>query len=257
MIILERLCWFVRHRLNDGYSLQNQPPITVMYVMYIFVLPGTFTCTKTISHSNCPFISNCILLFPVYHNMNPNTQVSSAAHFNDTQQSGIRATECEEDLKPTSTMMPCKHCIDEKKEQRRTSLLQRRCYYCNEPEHQILSCKTKENDEATQLIRLAINTRIQQQESVEDHKLEFIVTGTDGGLWSEIWYVSTYFKHHYAGNLDAFKRIKNVNGVETNAGENNFFFIRGIGAVDVTSGSEKFRIQSVFYTPELDQNTLS
>ncbi|MFS8021294.1 hypothetical protein Hanom_Chr16g01425731 [Helianthus anomalus] len=43
-------------------------------------------------------------------------------------------------------------------------------------------------------------------------------------------------------------------GVETKTSENNFFFIRGIGVVDVMSGNDKFRIQSVFYTPELDQN---
>ncbi|KAJ0913745.1 putative transcription factor & chromatin remodeling ARID family [Helianthus annuus] len=87
--------------------------------------------------------------------------------------------------------------------------------------------------------------------------MEFIVNGTEGGLWSEIWYVNTSFKHHFAGNLDVFKRIKNMFGVETNTGENHFFFIRGIGAVDVVSGNEKFRIQSVYYTHELDRNVLS
>ncbi|KAJ0462637.1 putative transcription factor & chromatin remodeling ARID family [Helianthus annuus] len=89
--------------------------------------------------------------------------------------------------------------------------------------------------------------------------MEFIINGTEGGLWSEIWYVNISFKHHFAGNLDVFKRIKNMFGVETNTGENNFFFIRGIGAVDVVSGTgnEKFRIQSVYYTPELDRNVLS
>ncbi|KAJ0779864.1 putative transcription factor & chromatin remodeling ARID family [Helianthus annuus] len=81
-------------------------------------------------------------------------------------------------------------------------------------------------------------------------------TALDGGLWSEIWYVNTNFKRHYSGNLDAFKRIKNMFGVETNTDENHFYFIRGIGAVDVVSGSEKFRIQSVYYTPELDKNVL-
>ncbi|KAL9992077.1 putative transcription factor & chromatin remodeling ARID family [Helianthus debilis subsp. tardiflorus] len=54
-----------------------------------------------------------------------------------------------------------------------------------------------------------------------------------------------------------FKRIKNMSHVETVTGENHFFFIRGIGVVDVISGSEKIRIQSVFYTTDIDRNVLS
>ncbi|KAJ0579864.1 hypothetical protein HanRHA438_Chr04g0159271 [Helianthus annuus] len=45
--------------------------------------------------------------------------------------------------------------------------------------------------------------------------------------------------------------------VETMTGENHFFFIRGIGVVDVMSGSENIRIQSVFYTTDIDRNVLS
>ncbi|KAM0011241.1 hypothetical protein Hdeb2414_s0065g00766301 [Helianthus debilis subsp. tardiflorus] len=46
-------------------------------------------------------------------------------------------------------------------------------------------------------------------------------------------------------------------GVETKTCENNFLFIRGIGVVEVMTGNEKLRTQSVFYTPELDRNILS
>ncbi|KAM0028018.1 putative transcription factor interactor and regulator CCHC(Zn) family [Helianthus debilis subsp. tardiflorus] len=164
--------------------------------------------------------------------------------------SGIRTTvKKEEDPGPTSSMMPCQHCSNEKIERRKKESFHKRCYYCNEPEHQIISCKTKENDEATQLLRQAINTGIQRQDVDNDFRQELIVTGTEGGLWSEIWYVSTNFKHHYAGNLDVFKRIKHMFGVETKTGENNFLFIRGNGVVDVKSGSEVFRIQGCTGTP--------
>ncbi|KAJ0679828.1 putative transcription factor & chromatin remodeling ARID family [Helianthus annuus] len=54
-----------------------------------------------------------------------------------------------------------------------------------------------------------------------------------------------------------FKRIKKLYEVETNTGECNFYFIQGIGVVEMISGSEKLRIQSVFYTPHIDRNVLS
>uniref|UniRef100_A0A251UHJ1 Putative ARID DNA-binding domain, Zinc finger, CCHC-type n=1 Tax=Helianthus annuus TaxID=4232 RepID=A0A251UHJ1_HELAN len=192
--------------------------------------------------------------------MKPTIHDVSAANRFDVQQSGIRATsESDADLRPTSSTLPCKHCSDEKRERR---WLQRRCYYCNKPGHQISTCKMKENDEETQLIRLAIDTGTQQQQNADfDHqsnqRMEYIVVGTDGGFWSEMWCVSKTLKHHYSGSLDMFKRIKNMSGVETKTGENQFFFIRGIGVVEVMSGSEKVRIQSVFYTPDIDRNLLS
>ncbi|MFS7943947.1 hypothetical protein Hanom_Chr06g00506261 [Helianthus anomalus] len=40
-------------------------------------------------------------------------------------------------------------------------------------------------------------------------------------------------------------------------GESLFFFIRGIGVVEVITGSEKIRVQSVFYTQDIDSNVLS
>ncbi|KAF5769163.1 hypothetical protein HanXRQr2_Chr14g0645061 [Helianthus annuus] len=87
--------------------------------------------------------------------------------------------------------------------------------------------------------------------------MEYTVIGTDGGYWSEMWYVSKTLKHHFSGNLDMFKRIKNMSSVETMTGENQFFFIRGIGVVEVITGSAKVRVQSVFYTPDIDRNVLS
>ncbi|KAF5808785.1 putative transcription factor & chromatin remodeling ARID family [Helianthus annuus] len=54
-----------------------------------------------------------------------------------------------------------------------------------------------------------------------------------------------------------FKRIKKLYEVETNTGECNFYFIQGIGVVEMISGSEQLRIQSVFYTPDIDRNVLS
>ncbi|KAJ0766331.1 hypothetical protein HanPI659440_Chr08g0314241 [Helianthus annuus] len=90
-----------------------------------------------------------------------------------------------------------------------------------------------------------------------DCRLEFIVDGTEGGCWSDIWYVSKSLKHHFSSNIDMFKRIKNMSHVETITGENHFFFIRRIGVVDVMSGSENIRIQSVFYTTDIDRNVLS
>ncbi|KAJ0528166.1 putative transcription factor interactor and regulator CCHC(Zn) family [Helianthus annuus] len=122
--------------------------------------------------------------------MNPISHDSSAVNHSNGQESGIRASFINsDDLRPTSTMMPCKHCSDEKKERR---WLQRRCYYCNKPGHQISTCMLKENDEETQLLRLAIDTGTQQQHNTDsdhqnDQRMEYIVVGTDGGFWSDMW----------------------------------------------------------------------
>ncbi|KAJ0452581.1 putative transcription factor interactor and regulator CCHC(Zn) family [Helianthus annuus] len=157
----------------------------------------------------------------------------------------------------TATVLPCLHCSNDQHERTLFKTMPKGCYYCNQPGNQIAYCKEKENDEASLLIRQATETGIQKHDEDVVQSSEYIVNGTDGGLWSEIWYVNTSFKCHYSGNLNSFKRIKNMFGVETNTGENHVYFIRGIGAVDVTSGSEKFRIQGVYYTPELDRNVLS
>ncbi|KAF5773714.1 putative transcription factor & chromatin remodeling ARID family [Helianthus annuus] len=174
--------------------------------------------------------------------------------------SGIRAGYIsDDDLKPSSTMMPCMHCTEEKCERK---WMQRCCYYYNRPGHKISACQEKEKDEESQLLRLAVNTATQKHQNEEinqqnNQRQEYTVIGTDGGYWSDIWYVSKTFKHHFSGNIDMFKRMKNMSCVETETGENNFFFIRGIGAVDVITGSEKIRVQSVFYTPDIDRNVLS
>ncbi|KAJ0915453.1 hypothetical protein HanPSC8_Chr06g0250011 [Helianthus annuus] len=84
-----------------------------------------------------------------------------------------------------------------------------------------------------------------------------IVTGTDGGQWKEIWYVNPTFNHHFVGNLDVFKRVKHIMGVETRSGMNNFLFIRGVGTVEMKMGTETLRIPSVFYSPDIDRNVVS
>ncbi|KAJ0589244.1 putative transcription factor interactor and regulator CCHC(Zn) family [Helianthus annuus] len=174
--------------------------------------------------------------------------------------SGIRAGYVsDDDLKPSSTMMPCMHCTEEKRERK---WMQRCCYYCNRPGHKISTCQEKEKDEESQLLRLAVNTGTQKDQEAEkdtqsDQRQEFVVIGTDGGYWSEIWHVSKTFKHHFSGNLDMFKRMKNMSCVETETGGNNFLFIRGIGVVDIITGSEKIRVQSVFYAPDIERNVLS
>ncbi|KAJ0914530.1 putative transcription factor interactor and regulator CCHC(Zn) family [Helianthus annuus] len=174
--------------------------------------------------------------------------------------SGMRAGYVsDDDLKPSSTMMPCMHCTEEKRERK---WMQRCCYYCNRPGHKISTCQEKEKDEESQLLRLAVNTGTQKdQETGKDiqsgQRQEFMVIGTDGGYWSDIWYVSKTYKRHISGNIDMFKRMKNMSCVETETGENNFFFIRGVGVVDIITGTKKARIQSVFYTPDIDRNVLS
>ncbi|KAF5784493.1 putative transcription factor interactor and regulator CCHC(Zn) family [Helianthus annuus] len=175
------------------------------------------------------------------------------------QQSGIRAPDYSEP-RASSTTLPCQHCADERRERK---WVMKRCYYCNIPGHQISNCKRKEEDEESQLIRIAINTGMEQQREDEDDDqrkgqiMEYLVVGTDGGLWSEMWYVSKTLKHHFSGNLDMFKRMKCMNDVETRTSENQFYFIRGIGPVDVISGAEKIKIQSVFFTQDIDRNILS
>ncbi|KAM0021086.1 putative transcription factor interactor and regulator CCHC(Zn) family [Helianthus debilis subsp. tardiflorus] len=188
--------------------------------------------------------------------MESNQNDVSAAHQSDGYHSGIRAPGYS-DLRATSTTFPCQHCADERRERK---WLIKRCYYCNNPGHQISNCKRKEDDEESQLLRLAIKTGTQQQYDNEDEDLrnsKHLVVGTDGGFWSEMWYVSKTLKHHFSGNLNMFKRIKCMNDVETNTGENLFYFIRGIGVVDIVLGAEKIRVQSVFYTQDIDKNVLS
>ncbi|KAF5813961.1 putative transcription factor interactor and regulator CCHC(Zn) family [Helianthus annuus] len=157
--------------------------------------------------------------------------------------------------------MPCMHCTEEKRERK---WMQRCCYYCNRPGHKISTCQEKEKDEESQLLRLAVNKGTQKDEEAEKdvqsgQRQEFMLIGTDGGYWSDIWYVSKTYKRHISisGNIDMFKRMESMLCVETENGENNFFFIRGIGVVDIITGTEKARIQSVFYTPDIDRNVLS
>ncbi|KAL9999335.1 hypothetical protein Hdeb2414_s0488g00904191 [Helianthus debilis subsp. tardiflorus] len=84
-----------------------------------------------------------------------------------------------------------------------------------------------------------------------------VVTGTDGGHWNEIWYVNPTFNHHFVGNIDVFKRVKHIMGVETRSGMINFLFIRGVGMVEMKTGNETLQIPSVFYSPDIDRNVLS
>ncbi|KAJ0923511.1 putative transcription factor interactor and regulator CCHC(Zn) family [Helianthus annuus] len=192
--------------------------------------------------------------------MNSDMQHSylSAANSNEVQQSGIRATSrIPAEIRISSTTLPCQHCNDEQHEGVKNKRRVKLCFYCHRPGHQIYCCKSKENDEATQLVNQAVNAGIQKQGMDAGDRGEMIVTGTDGGQWNDIWYVSYSFSHHYAGNINVFKRIKHSIGVDSKTGENDFLFIRGIGNVDVKSNNETVKIQSVFYTPELNRNVLS
>ncbi|KAM0051771.1 putative transcription factor interactor and regulator CCHC(Zn) family [Helianthus debilis subsp. tardiflorus] len=176
----------------------------------------------------------------------------------DFQHSGIRATERQDaEMKPTNTVMPCQHCIDEKNERKRRSRRERLCYYCHLPGHQIYTCKSKENDEESQLIRQAINNGIRTQREEVHCREEMIVTGTDGGQWNDIWYVNPTFCHHFVNNIDVFKRVKHIMGVETRSGMNNFLFIQGVGIAEVKMGNETLSVPSVFYSPDINRNVLS
>ncbi|KAM0023884.1 putative transcription factor interactor and regulator CCHC(Zn) family [Helianthus debilis subsp. tardiflorus] len=160
-------------------------------------------------------------------------------------------------IRATSTILPCQHCQEEEIKLQKRNQRTRLCFYCRRPGHYIYECKSKENDENTQLISQAVNAGIRNQKVSGEDRNEMIVTGTEGGMWGDIWYVNHSFTQHYAGNINVFKRIKHLVGVETNSGENDFLFMRGIGVVEVKSNNERLLIQSVFYTPELDRNVLS
>ncbi|KAJ0444367.1 putative transcription factor interactor and regulator CCHC(Zn) family [Helianthus annuus] len=184
--------------------------------------------------------------------------IESQQSVNEIQQSGIRATfRNPTEIGISSSTLPCQHCYDEQHEGAKNKRRVKLCFYCHRPGHQIYSCKSKEHDEATQLINQAVNAGIQTHRMDAGDRSEMIVTGTEGGQWDDIWYVNNSFSHHYAGNVNVFKRIKHLVGVDTTTGENDFLFIRGIGCVEVKSNNEKLKIQSVFYTPELDRNVLS
>ncbi|KAJ0555308.1 putative transcription factor interactor and regulator CCHC(Zn) family [Helianthus annuus] len=194
-----------------------------------------------------------------------NTEITKSAHSaanmgHLTQHSGIKAMPGKmkhNEIKPTSTLLPCQHCTDEAKKRYNRNPMEKICYYCRQPGHMIHGCKKKETDEATQLIRQAINEGIQEQDGSNGSHQEMIVVGTEGGLWNDIWYVSSVFKHHIAGKLNVFKRIKHIIGVNTRTGEHNFLFTRGVGSIEIKNGNENMRIQSVFYSSELDRNVLS
>ncbi|KAF5771273.1 putative transcription factor interactor and regulator CCHC(Zn) family [Helianthus annuus] len=160
-------------------------------------------------------------------------------------------------IRATSTTLPCQHCHEEQIKLQKRNQRTRLCFYCRRPGHYIYECKSKENDENTQLISQAVNAGIRNQKMSAGDRNELIVTGTEGGMWGDIWYVSNSFSQHYADNINVFKRIKHLVGVETNSGENEFLFMRGIGVVEVKSNNERLLIQSVIYTPELDRNVLS
>ncbi|KAJ0455409.1 putative transcription factor interactor and regulator CCHC(Zn) family [Helianthus annuus] len=178
-------------------------------------------------------ILHCLLFCNIIFIMTANHVKPSAANaysyaydgdVSDGQHSGIRATtRFDAEVKPTATSMPCQHCIDEKNERKRRTQRERLCYYCHLPGHQIYTCKAKENDEESQLIRQAINAGIRTQNDDVHCCDEMVVTGTDGGQWNEIWYVNSTFNHHFVGNIDVFKRVKHIMGVETRSGMNNFF----------------------------------
>ncbi|KAJ0711627.1 putative transcription factor interactor and regulator CCHC(Zn) family [Helianthus annuus] len=193
-----------------------------------------------------------------------NTSAASASSYardrNDPgfQHSGIRATDrSDAEFKPTAPTMPCQHCMDEKNERKRRTHRERLCYYCHLPGHQIYTCKTKENDEESQLIRQAINASIRAQDDEVHCREEMVVTGTDGGQWKDMWYVNPTFNHHFVGNIDVFKRVKHIMGVETRSRMNNFLFIRGVGVVEMKMGNETLSVPSVFYSPDIDRNVLS
>ncbi|KAJ0522906.1 putative transcription factor interactor and regulator CCHC(Zn) family [Helianthus annuus] len=250
---------------NGGYSRQTQPPLQPLLLsMYLSLLPGIYSAPRQLKlplivHIYLtPFVQFQSIIILHIDIMNTNSYGDSAASRSEGQYSGIRAPGYS-DLRATSTTILFQHSADERRGRR---WLVKRCYYCNTPGHQVSNCKRKENDEEFQLIRLAINTGVQQRDvENEDHKRswepEFLVAGTDGGLWSEMWYVSKTLKRHFSGNLNMFKRIKSMKGVELNTGENQFYFIRGIGVVEVISGIERIRIQSVFYSQDIDRNVLS
>ncbi|MFS7988969.1 putative transcription factor interactor and regulator CCHC(Zn) family [Helianthus anomalus] len=139
---------------------KTQPPAQLfLFHMYISLLPGTYLGTKTI---NCSLVlsiplSSIHYQFVCYHGTKPNLYDVSAANQSDGYHNGIRAPGYS-DLRATSTTFPCQHCADERRERK---WLMKRCYYYNNPGHQISNCKKKEDDEESQLIRLAINTGVQ------------------------------------------------------------------------------------------------
>ncbi|KAJ0434921.1 putative transcription factor interactor and regulator CCHC(Zn) family [Helianthus annuus] len=234
--------------------------------------PETTSGTKTFPYSItiCPPLFY-ILISSQTHTMQiqfgslPDTYLhdvntSAASSSSDPQQSGIRAVlgkMNKTEIKPSSTLLPCQHCTDEAKGKTKRNQREKTCYYCHQPGHQIHACKNKETDEATQLIRQAVNEGIQRREGEINNHQEIIVVGTEGGLWGDIWYVSSVFKHHIAGNLNVFKRIKHIIGVDTRTGKHNFLFTRRVGSIEIKTSNETMRIQSVFYSPELDRNVLS
>ncbi|MFS7983157.1 putative transcription factor interactor and regulator CCHC(Zn) family [Helianthus anomalus] len=162
--------------------------------MYINLLPGTSLGTKTFIHFVivCPFCTFSLSnIMPGNSINNPKFLMKPPKlHYNDDEDhrlpltSGIRAGYAsDDDLKPSSTMLPCTHCTEEKRERK---WMQRCCYYCNRPGHKISACQEKKKDEESQFVRLAVNTKTQKRLDAEinqqtGQRQEYMVIGTDGG----------------------------------------------------------------------------
>ncbi|KAJ0591162.1 putative transcription factor interactor and regulator CCHC(Zn) family [Helianthus annuus] len=185
-----------------------------MFIHINKIGPATYSGTKTFKDFRSCLSIHSLSLFltmPVNSKCNPNSSVMiSESHQDDDGNHRLPPT-CAS--RANSSTLPCQHCYEEQNDRERRNQRARLCYYCHRPGHKIYECKSKENDEATQLINQAVNAGIQTQRRPVEDRNEMIVTGTEGGLWGDIWYVSNSFSHHYAGNLNVFKRIKHLVGV--------------------------------------------
>ncbi|KAJ0878797.1 putative transcription factor interactor and regulator CCHC(Zn) family [Helianthus annuus] len=68
--------------------------------------------------------------------------------------------------------VPGKRRMIKRNERRRKDLTKKRCYYCHDMGHLIAFCKLKEHDNAT---------------GIQRTRAEYDVTGTEHGLWADIW----------------------------------------------------------------------
>ncbi|KAF5810678.1 putative transcription factor interactor and regulator CCHC(Zn) family [Helianthus annuus] len=86
---------------------------------------------------------------------------------------------------------------------------------------------------------------------------DYLVDGTSGGLFSEMWVVDPSFKTHMTGNRSLFKRFKRHFGVITNEKKKNFSFVHGIGEVRIPVDGRDKTISCISYVPKMEKNVLS
>ncbi|PWA72699.1 ARID DNA-binding domain-containing protein [Artemisia annua] len=88
-------------------------------------------------------------------------------------------------------------------------------------------------------------------------KIEFMIKGTDGKTWNEIWFASMNRKQHATGDKNLFKNLENSFGIEANYEGFKRDLYKGKEIIKIFSSGEIHTIDDVYYISTLKRNILS